>query len=287
MKSKQKNKQDLLNPKNDYVFKCIFGHQGNESITKSFISAVLNQNITDVVLESDSTLPKDMLDDKVGILDVKVKIDNKINCDIEMQVVDKKNIEKRILFYCSKMYAHSITTGKDYLKLEKSIAILISNYELESLKEIKKYVSKWNLREEDYKNIILTDDIEIVIIELPKFKKYMNNTALADWVKFIINPKVIDMSNEEVKKAKKVLDELSQDEHARRLAELREKYIMDQKATEAAGYDKGLEQGLKQGIEQGKKNKTLELAKKMKAQGLDSDTIHKITGISIDEINKL
>ena len=228
-----------------------------------------------------------MLDDKVGILDVKVKIDNKINCDIEMQVVDKKNIEKRILFYCSKMYAHSITTGKDYLKLEKSIAILISNYELESLKEIKKYVSKWNLREEDYGNIILTDGIEIYIIELLKFKKYMNNTALADWVKFIINPKVIDMSNEEVKKAKKVLDELSQDEHARRLAELREKYIMDQKATEAAGYDKGLEQGLKQGIEQGKKNKTLELAKKMKAQGLDSDTIHKITGISIDEINKL
>ena len=47
------------------------------------------------------------------------------------------------------------------------------------------------------------------------------------------------MSNEEVKKAKKVLDELSQDEHERRLAELREKYIMNQKATEAAGYDKG------------------------------------------------
>ena len=136
-----------------------------------------------------------------------------------------------------------------------------------------------------------SDEIEIVIIELSKFKKYMNNTALADWVKFIINPKAIDMSNEEVKKAKKVLDELSQDEYERRLAELREKYIMDQKATEAAGYDKGLEQGLKQGfeqgIEQGEKNKTLELANKMKAQGLDSDTIHKITGISIDEINKL
>ena len=89
------------------------------------------------------------------------------------------------------------------------------------------------------------------MIELSKFKKYMNNTALTDCVKFIINPKVIDMSNEEVKKAKEVLDELSQDEHERRLAELREKYIMDQKATEAAGYDKGYEQG--------KKNKTLEL----------------------------
>ena len=44
------------------------------------------------------------------------------------------------------------------------------------------------------------------MIELPKFKKYMNNIALTDWVKFIINPKVIDMSNEQVKKAKEVFE---------------------------------------------------------------------------------
>ena len=276
-------KKDLLNPKIDYVFKRIFGRQGNESITKSFISAVLNQNITDVVLESDATLPQDILDDKVGILDVKIKIDNHTNCDIEMQIVDKKNIEKRILFYCSKMYVQSIKSGTDYVDLEKSIAILISDYELESLKAIEKYVSKWNLREEDYGNLILTDAIEIYIIELPKFEKYMNNSALADWVKFIINPKVIDMSNEEVKKAKNVLDELSQDEHERRLAELREKYIMDQKAVEAAGYDKGFENGTKQG----EKNKTLELAKKLKAKGVDINIIHETTCLSIDEINNL
>lgn len=111
----------------------------------------------------------------------------------------------------------------------------------------------------------------------------MNNTALADWVKFIINLKVIDMSNEEVKKAKEVLDELSQDEHERRLAELREKYIMDPKATEAAGYDKGLESGLKQGSTSTK----IEIARKMKSQGFDVNTIHQITELSIDEINNL
>ena len=65
---------------------------------------MLNQNITEVILENSTTIPKDMWDDKVGILDVKAKIDNKINCDIEMQVVDKKSVEKRILFYTSKMY---------------------------------------------------------------------------------------------------------------------------------------------------------------------------------------
>ena len=49
----------------------------------------------------------------------------------------------------------------------------------------------------------MTDDIEIVIIELLKFKKYMNDKALADWVKFIINLKAIDTNNENEKKLKK------------------------------------------------------------------------------------
>ena len=272
---KNKEKQELLSPKNDYVFKRIFGYQGNESITKSFISAALNQNITDVVLGNDVTLPKDVLDDKVGILDIKAKIDGHINCDIEMQVVDQKNIEKRILFYCSKMYVQSMKSGMDYFDAEKSIAILISNYELPSLQKIQKYVSKWNIREEEYSDIILTDAIEIIIIELTKFEKYKNDAALSSWVKFINNPKVIDMSNEEVKKAKEVLDELSQDENARYLAELREKYIMDQKAVEAAGYDKGIFAT------------QIKIAQKLKARGFDIEKIHELTELPIEEIKNL
>ncbi len=155
----------------------------------------------------------------------------------------------------------------------------------------------------NYENIVLTDDIEFYIIEIPKFKKYMNDTALADWVKFIINPKVINMENEEVKKAKEVLDELSQNEHERRLAELREKYIMDQKATEAAGYDKGMERGLEEGLErgmkrglseglergkeQGARETKIELAKKLKDRGVDINLINETTGLSIEEINNL
>ena len=248
-----------------------------------------------------------MWDDKVGILDVKAKIDNKINCDIEMQVVDKKNVEKRILFYTSKMYVQSITEGKDYSELQKCIAILITDYEILGLKEIEKYITKWNIREEDYGNVILTDAIEIYIIELPKVEKYKRGEALDLWVEFIKNPKVINMSNGEIKKAKEVLEKISQDKNERYLAELREKFIMDQKAIEDAGYDKGLsagieqgiEQGLKQGVEQGLKqgveqgikqgeeNKKIELAKKMKQEGIDIETIQKITELSQEEISRL
>ena len=49
--------------------------------------------------------------------------------------------------------------------------------------------------------------------------------------------------NAAIKKAQKELKKISSDEHERYLAELREKYIMDQKATEDAGYYKGIKEG--------------------------------------------
>ena len=64
------------------------------------------------------------------------------------------------------------------------------------------------------------------------------------WLKFIENPEVVNMDeNAAIKKAQKELKKISSDEHERYLAELREKYIMDQKATEDAGYYKGIKEG--------------------------------------------
>lgn len=142
---------------------------------------------------------------------------------------------------------------------------------------------------------MLTDVLEIYIIELPKFEKYQehSNSELDIWLKFMNNPEVLDMkdASPEVNKAKEVLEEISNDERERYLAELREKYIMDQKAIEDAGYDKGVEagiqQGIKQGIELGQKSKTLIIAKKMKEKNIDINTISQITGLTIKEIQNL
>ena len=38
------NKVELLDPKNDYVFKKIFGSKGNENVLKSLINAILQRN---------------------------------------------------------------------------------------------------------------------------------------------------------------------------------------------------------------------------------------------------
>ena len=132
--------------------------------------------------------------------------------------------------------------------------------------------------------------MEICIIELPKFERYKAKTdkKLNSWVKFIENPEVVDMKeNKEVGKAKKVLEEISQDEHERYLTELRQKYIMDQKAIEDAGYDKGLKAGLQQGLQQGIQQEKIAIAKNMKKQNIDIKTICKVTGLSIEEIKNI
>ena len=152
-------------------------------------------------LDCNPILEKNLLDDKVGILDIKAKIDNTTNIDIEMQVTDHKNIEKRILFYLSKMYTKTIKKSQDYNSLEKCIAILISNYNIDIIKNIPKYITKWNIREEEYQKIVLTDVMEIYIIEINKFKDYKeksNHNSLNSWIEFIESPEVVDMSNKEI-----------------------------------------------------------------------------------------
>lgn len=65
-----------------------------------------------------------------------------------MQIVQKDSIEKRLMFYWSKLYTSGIHEGDSYEVLNKTIAILIANFELNSIKEIPKYHTKWEIRED-------------------------------------------------------------------------------------------------------------------------------------------
>ena len=99
------------------------------------------------------------------------------------------------------------------------------------------------------------------------------------------------MSNKEIVKAKKILEEISQDEHERYLAELREKYILDQKNIEETGYDKGLkqgkEEGIKKGREEGKEESKKEIAKEMIKEKIPLEVISKITKIPKEELQEI
>lgn len=80
----------------DYAFKNVFGRYGNEDILKRFLTAVLKENITNVIIQN-GELPKNAKEEKLGILDIRAEIDNKYLIDIEMQVGNEKNITERAM----------------------------------------------------------------------------------------------------------------------------------------------------------------------------------------------
>jgi predicted transposase/invertase (TIGR01784 family) len=242
-------KKELLKPKNDFVFQSLFS-KGNEEITKSMIAALLEEKITSIKINETKELFRENPEDKLGILDLEAEINEKEKIDIEVQLIDRNNLVERLLFYFSKLYIGEIKKGHNYTEAKRTVVIAIVDFKIDITKELRQMETIWKLREEKNRELILTDKIEIHIIELEKARaEYLKdkNNKKAQWMLFIDNPnseevhKVMN-ENKDIEKATVEIVKMSEDEKMRKLAELREKAIMDEKSIYAAGMDKGIEQ---------------------------------------------
>ena len=176
---------------------------------------------------------------------------------------------------------------------------------IENLEELD-YHSRWKIMEDKQgKKIILTQKLEIDIIELPKIiGKEKEQDNLLDWLYFLENPKSERVTekmkeNENLKEAVKKLDNLSEDEKMQRIADLRQKAIMDEKAIYEKGLEVGIEKGMKEGIQrgiekgiekgimEGSQKEKIEIAKKMLELKIDKETIAEATGLTEQEIEKI
>ena len=280
----EKNKK-TLSPKLDVVFQALFGEVGNERITKAFLQEILKEKIDKIELNVNPILRRETIEDKMGVLDVVAKINNKENVDIEMQMISNEKLPERILYYWARLFSKGIKKGETYEKLEKTIAILIANEKIEKFEELK-YHTEWKIFETENKKEMLTDKLEIHIIELEKIEdnNQESNDKLLDWLYFLINPESRRVKkkmeeNEELKEAKEKLDKITEDERMQQLAWWREKAIYEENTMLSSSYRKGKNDGK---IE-GKK----EDAKKMKEEKIPLETIIKITGLTKEEIEKL
>lgn len=276
-------KLTLLKPKIDVVFHALF-REGNEGITKAMIQAATKEKIKKVDLDNDRHLVGKYPEEKLGIVDLKATLDNGTICDIEIQLADNKDTVERFLFYWSRIYSSQLVKGDDYGKLNKVIGIIIIDYELEKTKEIENLSTKWKIREVSTgKQIELTDVLELYIIEIPKARKILKKepkNELAQWVMFINDPNESEVSeimedNKEIEKAMNELEKISKDKELRRVAELREKAIRDEKN----GLRHAREEGIEQGIEQ--------VAKKMLELNMSIQDIINVTGLKEKQILEL
>jgi predicted transposase/invertase (TIGR01784 family) len=311
-KEKDKEEKEVFYPTNDYCFKRLFGYKGNEAITQGLLEAILGKKCEVVEVKSDEVTEKDLSSDKVGVLDVFVKEQDGTQINLEMQMVSYDSILKRVLFYWSKKYLENIKSGEDYSELKPTKVILIANFEIEKLKSIKEIASSFKILDQKTGKIILTNDFEIVIIEMRKIDLYKSeNQELINWLEFIKNPNELGgdilANNETIKKAKEEYDKIMADEHERSMIKLREKYMLDYNTLKKESYEHGKEDGIGLGFQQGKqegeaigeqrgkklgeaigttKTKT-GIAKKLLSMGLDIEKVQEATGLTKDEIEAL
>ena len=86
----------------DYIFKRVFAFEGNESVLKDLLEAILRKDIKTVTIKNPEIIPYEK-DDKRGLLDIKAETDDGTVLDIEMQMEDKKNAEERGTLYAGNM----------------------------------------------------------------------------------------------------------------------------------------------------------------------------------------
>ena len=243
----------LMKPKIDFAFKELMT---DAEIRIGFLSAVLNlkpQEIkhTDIL---NTYLKKEHEDDKQGILDVRISMNDNTEIDIEIQVAKFPSWQARSLFYWSKLYSEQIQSGQNYDTLKKCISISILDFEL---LPIHKFYSCYHLAE-DTDHSIYTDKIEFHVIELPKIpEEFKNDNLILLWAKFLNAERkeefeMIAKKDAYIEKAYQHLQIISQDKEKRLEYETREKAIRDYNFLIKKSKEEGLEEGRIEGKREGR-----------------------------------
>ena len=293
----------ILNPRVDFAFKKIFGAEENKDLLISFINSVISEK--DPIVEVTLLNPYNSLNfkgDKGSILDIKAKDSKGIFYDIEMQVSDEGDYDKRALNYWAETYTGQLGAGQDYSPLRKTIGIHILNFNC--IPEIQRYNNKFIITEAD-SGVPFFQDFVIYTIELEKFMKGANEnlnlllprikTGLDRWSTFLTKASNLDRNNLPkelcddpcIKKALGVLDTLSLNKEERETYEEHLKWLRLETSTIKKVEEKAKSEGLVEGEAKGKKEERREIAREMLQDNESEAKIIKYTRLTSNEIAEI
>lgn len=280
----------LMKPKVDFAFKEIMM---DEKARIGFLSAILKLDPAKIKETKilNTYLQKVHEDDKQGILDVRVSMNDDTEIDIEIQLSELKVWADRSLFYLAKMYTGQIKSGQLYNVFKKCVGISILNFVL--FPEETAFYSCFHIKE-DTRHFLYTDKMEFHLIELPKLPQELKDEKddILLWAKFINSERKEDFEmlatkNTYIQSAYNTLQVISQDEEKRIEYEAREKALRDYNQGMWEAMESGRREGRREGWEEGRKEEKESTAKNMRAMGLPSDVIAKATGLSVAQIESL
>ena len=237
--------------------------------------------------------PKHFKSAKLSILDVKATNSEGKRFNIEIQISDEADYDKRALYYWAKIYTEQLKVAEDYSQLSKAISIHILNFT--SIPQVEKYHNIFHITEKD-SGILYFKDLELHTIELKKFSNNSKEgltdivakvkTALDMWSAFLTRNDLlvednlpVELNNPDLKKAINVLNVMNFTDEERDAYEDHLKWLRIEANTLKKYEQKGREEGKQEGRE--------EIVLSMLEQKIDESVIKLITGFSQEEINKL
>ncbi|AWN82178.1 Rpn family recombination-promoting nuclease/putative transposase [Candidatus Cardinium hertigii] len=285
---------EKITPKIDLAFKKIFGVEENKDLLIALINATVSpeDQVVDLTLLNPYN-PKNFRSDKLSILDVKAIGETGKRFNIEIQITDEADYDKRALYYWAKLYTDQLKSSETYSSLNKAIGIHILNFI--SITDSNKYHNVFHIREQE-SGLPYFTDLELHTIELIKFsndpkedletllKKIKNSLDI--WIAFLTRHDLLNKDNlpqplnsNSLKKALHVLDTINFTAEERMAYEDRLKWLRIEANT--------LEKARNEGKAEGEMAKALSIAKAMLQHGYPIEAISSLTGLSTEQIKQI
>ena len=296
------NKINLLN---DYFIRFLFANKGDEDILENIVNSVLSNMGLDEVSNLEILNPYNLKENenlKESILDVKAITKDNKKIIIEFQLFGNRDFLKRIYYYISKNISLELQIGENYRDISQIININFLDFNLD-FKDNKAHRCFKLLDIKD--TSISLDLIQIHLIELKKFENILSEVGIDDikknrilsWVAFFTTD---DLENIiiKLKEVNPIMDKViekyelfTSDEKAMQEYYARESFLYGQEVMlrreRKEGFEEGLQEGIEKGLQEGIEREKYLLAKNMKNKDMDINLISELTGLGIEEINKL
>ena len=165
------NEEKLYGLTNDFLFKAVFGQESNKNLTICLLNALLQLEGQKQIEEIEILNPfsvQNYKEDKLSVLDTRVK-DAAGNCyNIEMQVRNEDDFIKRFSYYQSRLYSSQLHKKVPYNDLRPAVGIAILGYDL--FLHSNRIDEQFSFKNQE-NNIILDDIMISTLLGLQSFLK--------------------------------------------------------------------------------------------------------------------
>lgn len=285
MKKRRETEEFIMSPTVDICFKELMQ---NPKVRKGMVAAILGKDPDEI--ESTVLMPtilrQEYADDKLGILDARVKLVDGEQIDVEMQNVFFAFWPNRVLFYLGKMYTSQLKEGEGYENLKQCVHVSILNFIHFPDDNICFRAISFC---EEGTGKIYTDKMKIYVLELPKLPpEQKNEKDIIRWMRFLRAKSRKEFEkmaerDEYIQEAYEALKRMSADEKKRLEYEAREKALRDYNTQMYSAEKRGIEAGMKIGekrmLEQAKR--TVQVLKEM---GMPMEQIVQAVGREENEV---